>query len=99
MIHNIHKLNKLDTISIMSNALTPNGIDILEELIAEDGYKLTQSEEVPIKERIIASAVMLGTGHSSSEWKEITIEEANQIIKEQEEIREKEVQIDTTCVR
>ena len=63
-----------------------DGVNILEELIADEGMKLTQNEEVPIEERIIASAVMLGRGCKSNEWKEITQEEAEGILRQQEEI-------------
>lgn len=68
----------------------PNGVNIIEELIAEDGFKLTQTEDVPLTERIIASAVMLGKGRNSSEWKEISQTEADEILKAQDEYRQEQ---------
>lgn len=89
MIHKIHELNPSKTRSIATPK--PNGIDVLEEIIAEEGKKLTQNEyNLPIEERIIASAVMLGKGCSPDDWIEITQEEADQILKQQEEERERE---------
>lgn len=88
MQHKIHNLTKTRTLSDPK----PNGVDVLEELIAEEGMKLTQNEYIPIQERIIASAVMLGKGRSADEWIEITQEEADKILNEQEELREKEME-------
>lgn len=79
----------------VSTALTPNGVDILEELTAEDGMCLTQKGEVPLEERIIATQVMLGKGRSSSEWKEITEREAEAIQDEQAKLREQPETPDT----
>lgn len=71
MTSKIHIVNqKVRTISI------PNGIDVIEELIADEGYKLIQSSE-NVENRIICSAVMLGAGHTKEEWIEITEEEAS----------------------
>lgn len=85
----IHNLTKTRTLSA---DLIPNGVDILEELIADEGKKLTQNAYMPVEERIIASVVMLGKGCTSDDWLEITQEEADQILKEQEELREKETE-------
>ena len=86
MIHKIHNLNKTRTIA----SPIPNGVDVLEEIIADEGKRLTQNQYIPIEERIIASAVMLGRGCSADDWLEITQEEADEILKQQEElIREK----------
>ena len=87
----IHNLNKAQTRSISatpngSSEPTPNGIDVLEELIADEGMKLTQSADTPLQERILATAVMLGKGCSSDEWKEIPQAEADEIRRQQEEI-------------
>lgn len=82
----IHIVNQKATRSI-ANPI-PDGVNVLEELIADDGKKLTQSTDIDIKERIIATAVMLGKGCSSSEWIEITQEEANNILKQQNENEE-----------
>lgn len=69
-------------------SVTPqaDGVNILEELIADEGKKLTQNAYIPIQERIIASAVMLGRGCSPDDWMEITQQEAEEILKEQEEL-------------
>ena len=92
MIHKIHDLNPSKTRSISTPKV--DGVNVLEELIAEEGMKLTQNEYIPVEERIIASAVMLGKGCSSDEWIEITQEEAYKILKEQEEMREKEEMVE-----
>lgn len=68
-----------------------DGVNILEELIADDDKKLTQNEKLPIEERIIASAVMLGKGCTADEWIEITQEEADEILKQQEEERQRKL--------
>lgn len=82
MIRKIYILNQTNARSIAE--IQPNGIDVLEELIAEEGMKLTQNEDTPLEERVIASKVMLGRGRSSDDWIEITQEEADKILKEQE---------------
>ena len=64
----------------------PDGVNILEEIIADEGKKLTQNAYIDIQERIIASAVMLGRGCSKDEWKEIPQEEADEILRQQEEL-------------
>lgn len=69
-------LNKVRSIS----APIPNGVDILEEISSEEGMFLTQSANVDIKDRVVGSSVMLGKGCSSTEWKEITKEEADIIL-------------------
>ena len=55
-------------------------------LIPEYGYKLTQAGEVEIENRIISDKVYLAVNDSAENWVEITIEEANAIIAEQEKI-------------
>lgn len=52
----------------------------LIKLTAEDGHKL-------YNENTIASTVFLGVGDNESNWREITQEEADNIIKEREEAR------------
>ena len=74
----IHIVNQKATRSI-TNPI-PDGVNVIEELIADEGFKLTQSTEVSLEERIIASAVMLGKGCSSNEWKEISETEATIIL-------------------
>lgn len=77
-------------IAPFSSTPQADGVNILEELIADEGKKLTQNAYIPIQERIIASAVMLGRGCSKDEWMEITQEEAEEILKEQEELNKQE---------
>lgn len=89
MQHKIYNLNKTRTIGAEP---VPNGVDILEEIIADEDYKLTQSADIPLQERIIASAVMLGKGCSSNEWREIPQYEADEILRQQEELRERETE-------
>lgn len=55
-------------------------------LIPEYGYKLTQAGEVEIENRIISDKIYLAVNDSAENWVEITIEEANAIIAEQEKI-------------
>lgn len=84
----LHILNKkkVNNISLLE-AVIPNGVDIIEELIAEDGYKLTESYEVDITKRSVFTRCFLGKGRNASEWKEITDEEANEIFEEHEKLR------------
>ena len=85
MQHIYHQLNPSSARSISTPK--PDGVSVLEELIAEDGMKLTQADDVEIQERIIASAVMLGKGRTADEWKEITMEEVAEIEALQEQYR------------
>lgn len=50
----------------------------------ENGYYLTQSNDVELKDRIVCSQVALGSNDSVDNWKEITIEEGNEIKAQQE---------------
>lgn len=75
---------KKTTATYSKGTLTPNGVDVLEEISAEEGMYLTQSYDVDIMDRVIGKSVMLGKGCSSNEWKEITKEEADAIIEEYE---------------
>lgn len=50
---------------------------------AENGYYLTQVADVPLAERIVASKVALSKHSTIDDWKEITKEEGDQIIAEQ----------------
>ena len=60
-------------------------------LIPELGYKLTQAGEVEIENRIISDKVYLAVNDDAENWIEITNEEADAIIAEQEKIaKEKE---------
>lgn len=87
------KYHYINGIAPLSSTAQADGVNILEELIADEGKRLTQNEyNIPIQERIIASRVMLGKGRSKDEWIEITQEEADKILREQEEIREREME-------
>lgn len=46
-------------------------------LTPEEGYYLTQVEEVEISQRIFSDKVFLGFNDSPSNWKEISAEEAD----------------------
>ena len=59
------------------------------------GCLLTQSADVDIKERIFSDEIWLASTDSADNWKDITIEEADQIEKEQEAaMTEEQKQID-----
>lgn len=49
-----------------------------------EGCLLTQSANVDVKGRIFSDEIWLASTDSADNWKDITIEEANQIKKEQE---------------
>ena len=49
-----------------------------------EGCLLTQSADVDVKERIFSEEIWLASTDSADNWKDITIEEAGQIKKEQE---------------
>lgn len=48
-----------------------------------EGYLLTQSADVDILERIFSEEIWLASTDSADNWKDITIEEADQMKKEQ----------------
>lgn len=50
-----------------------------------EGYTLTQSAEVEVQNRILSKKVFLAVNDSSSNWKEITDTEADEIRVAQEE--------------
>lgn len=52
-------------------------------MTAEEGYYLTQVADVALAERIVASKVALSKFSTIDDWKEITKEEGDQIIAEQ----------------
>ena len=54
------------------------------------GCLLTQSADIDIKERVFSEEVWLASTDSADNWKDITIEEADQIKKEQEAIMAEE---------
>ena len=49
-----------------------------------EGCLLTQSADVDVKERIFSEEIWLASTDSADNWKDITIEEADLIKKEQE---------------
>ena len=55
-------------------------------LIPEYGYKLTQAGEVEIENRIISDKIYLAVNDDAENWIEITNEEADAIVAEQEKI-------------
>lgn len=58
-------------------------------LTAEDNHYLTQADDnVEILQRIVADTVALGKYDSPENWKEITKEEADEILRQQEEARQ-----------
>lgn len=54
-------------------------------LVPTQGYKLTQSSDVAINERTISDRIVLGKYDSASNYKEISNEEAEAMLKEIEE--------------
>lgn len=51
-----------------------------------EGCLLTQSADVDVKERIFSEEIWLASTDSADNWKDITIEEADKIKKEQEAV-------------
>lgn len=56
-------------------------------ITAEEGKYLTQSFDLDIENRVIATTVALGKNDSVDNWKEITKEEGDSIINEQTKLR------------
>lgn len=55
-------------------------------LIPSKGYMLTQAFDVEIANRVVSDKVYLAVADEPSNWKEITIAEADEIKAEQERI-------------
>lgn len=51
-----------------------------------EGYTLTQTADVEVQDRILSKKVFLAITDSPSNWKEITDEEAAEIVAEQERL-------------
>lgn len=87
-------INLKKTKTLSSGTLIPNGIDVLEELIAEEGQYITQASDVDVLDRLILSKIMLGKNQSKDNWKDMSAEEASAIKNEQirviQEMEEKE---------
>lgn len=58
----------------------------LKVLIPSEGYKLTTVEDIDDEHRLIAEKIFLGINDSEDNYKEITNEEANRILKMQNEL-------------
>lgn len=56
-----------------------------------EGYKLTQAGEVEIEDRVISGLVYLAANDSADNWKEITDAEAEEIVKQQKEVKNETV--------
>ena len=50
------------------------------------GCMLTQSEDVELQNRVFSEEIWLASNDSPNNWKDISIEEAEQIKKQQEEL-------------
>lgn len=59
-------------------------------LIPSKGYMLTQAFDVEIANRVVSEKVYLAVTDEPSNWKEITIQEADAIKAEQERLAEEE---------
>lgn len=55
-----------------------------------EGYTLTQSKDVEVRDRILSKKIFLAVNDSPDNWKEITDEEAEAIKAEQERLAEEE---------
>lgn len=60
-------------------------------MTADEGYYLTQTADVELSERIVATKVALGKYSTVDDWKEITKAEGDQIIADQNALREAEI--------
>ena len=58
---------------------------IMRILHKKDGYKYTQTADVPLEERLILSIICLADTANESDWKLITEAEADEIKRQQEE--------------
>lgn len=60
---------------------------------ASDGYYITdKSDDVDIKQRIIATEIAIGKNDSADNYKEITAEEADELKRLQDEARKQEIE-------
>lgn len=60
-------------------------------LIPREGFKLTQAaNDVPLEQRVFSDKVFLAVNDSPDNWMEIADEEAQVIIKQQEEFNKNE---------
>ncbi len=56
-----------------------------------DGHILTQSADIDLKDRIFSEKVFLGINDKIENWKEIKIEESNDLKQKQRDLIEKEL--------
>lgn len=59
-------------------------------LIPREGFKLTQANDVPLEQRVFSEKVFLAVNDSPDNWMEIADEEAQVIIKQQNELNKNE---------
>lgn len=62
------------------------------KLVASFGKFITQVDDVDITERIVSKVVYVGCNSSPEDFKEIDEEEGLVLIKEQEELRQKQME-------
>lgn len=55
------------------------------------GHILTQSADIDLKDRIFSEKIFLGVNDKMENWKEITIEESNDLKQKQRDLIEKEL--------
>lgn len=56
-----------------------------------EGHVLTQSTDIELSDRIFSEKIFLGINDSIDNWKEITIEESENLKIKQKELIEKEI--------
>lgn len=59
-------------------------------LIPREGFKLTQAKDVPLEQRVFSEKVFLAVNDSPDNWMEIADEDAQVIIKQQNELNKNE---------
>ena len=59
-------------------------------LIPREGHKLTQAKDVALENRVFSNKVFLAVNDSPENWVEIADEDAEEIIKQQEELAKNE---------
>lgn len=59
-------------------------------LIPREGFKLTQAKDVPLEQRVFSEKVFLAVNDTPDNWMEIADEEAQLIIKQQNELNKNE---------
>ena len=57
---------------------------------ADENCYLTQSNEIDLKDRIVAKKIALGKNDSAENWKEISKEVADEILEKQQKLSEAE---------